>query len=138
EIISVGEANINEHSLSTTKFTKVEKSLASLGFFTPSSRRIKEQRVKRVEFTREVDGKRMEVSAEIHPSGIFGLPVTADQDKYLALQKIITRTLQTEGKITNPIRFKSADLLRLLNDNTKSGKNYKDISEWLDVMSSTT
>ena len=36
-----------------TQFTKVEKSLASLGFFTPSSRRIKNQKVKRVGFTRE-------------------------------------------------------------------------------------
>lgn len=121
-----------------TQFAKVEKSLASLGFFTPSSRRIKSQRVKRIGFTREIDGKRVEVSAEIHPSGVFGLPVTADQDKYLALQKIITNTLQSEGKVTNPIRFKSSELLRLLNTSTKTGKNYKAISEWLDVMSATT
>jgi Replication initiator protein A len=122
----------------TTAFAKVEKSLASLGFFTPSSRRIKNQKVKRVGFAREIDGKRVEVSAEIHPSAMFGLPVTADQDKYLALQKIITNTLQSEGKVSNPIRFKSAELLRLLNTSTKTGKNYKAISEWLDVMSATT
>lgn len=121
-----------------TTFTKVEKSLASLGFFTPSSRRIKSQKVKRVSFTREIEGKRMEVTAEIHPSGIFGLPVTADQDKYLALQELITNKLQSEGKVTNPIRFKSAELLRLLNNSRKTGKNYKAISEWLDVMSATT
>ncbi len=138
-VVEHGSEARDQQALTTAPgFTKVEKSLASLGFFTPSSRRIKQQRVKRIEFTREVEGKRVEVSAEIHPSGVFGLPVTADQDKYLALQKIITRTMQAEGKIANPIRFKSADLLRLLNDNTKSGKNYKDISEWLDVMSSTT
>jgi hypothetical protein len=119
-------------------FAKVEKSLASLGFFTPSSRRIKNQKVKRVSFTREIEGKRVEVGAEIHPSGMFGLPVTADQDKYLALQQIITDKLQSEGKVTNPIRFKSAELLRLLNNSTKTGKNYKAISEWLDVMSATT
>lgn len=121
-----------------TAFAKVEKSLASLGFFTPSSRRIKNQKVKRVGFTREIDGKRVEVSAEIHPSGMFGLPVTADQDKYLALQQIITNQLQSEGKVTNPIRFKSSELLRLLHASTKAGRNYKAISEWLDVMSATT
>jgi hypothetical protein len=135
--VSNGQASNEQRPAPAPAFTKVEKSLASLGFFTPSSRRIKDQKVKRVGFTREIDGKRVEVSAEIHPSGVFGLPVTADQDKYLALQKIITRILQSEGKLTNPIRFKSADLLRLLN-NTKAGKNYKEISEWLDVMSSTT
>ncbi|HEY4361443.1 MAG TPA: replication initiator protein A [Bryobacteraceae bacterium] len=123
---------------SPMRFAKVEKSLASLGFFTPSSRRVKDHKIKRVGFTREVDGKRVEVSAEIIPSAIFGLPVTADQDKYLALQQIITDKLQAEGSITNPIRFKSAELIRLLNRSTDAGKNYKEISEWLDVMTSTT
>ena len=44
-----------------TAFAKVEKSLASLGFFTPSSRRIKNQKVKRIGFTREIDGKQVGV-----------------------------------------------------------------------------
>lgn len=124
--------------LPTTKFTKVEKSLASLGFFTPSSRRLKDQKIKSMKFTRETDGKRVEVTADIVPSAIFGLPITADQDKYLALQKIITDVFQAQGKIENPIRFKSADLLRLLNRDTNAGKNYKEVSAWLDVMSTTT
>jgi hypothetical protein len=131
------EIAATDGQLLATSFTKIEKSLASLGFFTPSSRRIKGQRVKRISFTREVDGKRVEGTAEIFPT-ILGLPVTADQDKYLALQKMITDILQTEGKITNPIRFTSADLLRLLNQRVRTGKNYKDIVEWLDVMASTT
>jgi hypothetical protein len=122
----------------TPAFAKVEKSLASVGFFTPSSRRIKNQKVKVVHFAREIDGQRMSATAEIHPSAMFGLPVTADQDKYLALQKIITNTLHAEGKVTNPIRFKSSELLRLMNTSTKTGKNYKAISEWLDVMYTTT
>lgn len=122
----------------TPTFTKVEKSLASLGFFTPSSRRIKDQKVKHISFTREIEGKRVEVSADIIPSAVFGLPVTADQDKWLGLQQIVTDVLRSEGKISNPIRFKSAQLLRLLNDSTKSGKNYKEVSDWLDVMMSTT
>src|SRR5712692_9505862 len=130
-------ATRNSPPLPSTSFAKIEKSLASLGFFTPSSRRIKNQKMKRISMIREIDGKRVEVSAEIHPSAVFGLPVTADQDKYLALQKIITNTLQAEGKITNPIRFKSADLLRILDTSRKSGKNYKEVSEWLDVMSAT-
>lgn len=119
-------------------FTKAEKSLTSLGFFTPSSRRLKDQKVKRISFTREIDGKRVEASAEIVPSAMFGLPVTADQDKYLAFQKFVTDLQQAHGKVENPVRFKSAELLRLLNRDTKAGKNYKEISEWLDVMTATT
>ena len=124
--------------LPVTTFAKVEKSLASLGFFTPSSRRIKNQQVKRISFTREIEGKRVEATADIIPSALFGLPITADQDKYLALQQVITDLLQSDGKIANPIRFRSADLLRLLKKSTNAGKNYNEISEWLDVMSSTT
>src|ERR1041385_4948803 len=120
------------------QFAKVEKSLISLGFFTPSSRRIKDQKVKRISFTSVIDGKRVDASAEFHPSAMLGLPITADQDKYLALHDIITNLLQTHGKITNPIRFTSADLLRLLNKRVRTGKNYKDIYEWLDVMTATT
>jgi len=132
------DLGLAQENSSSTHFAKVYKSLASLVFFTPSSRRLKEQKMKSLSFTREVEGKRVEVSAEIIPSAVFGLPVTADQDKYLALQRIIRLLLQSEGKVTNPIRFKSADLLRLLNKSTKTGKNFKEISEWLDVMSSTT
>jgi hypothetical protein len=132
------EVGATRSSTVAGRFTKVEKSLASLGFFTPSSRRIKDQKVKRIDFTRDVEGKRVEATADIVPSAMFGLPITADQDKYLALQQIITEKLQADGNIANPIRFKSADLLRLLNRSTKTGKNYKEISEWLDVMSSTT
>src|SRR3954447_13232879 len=101
-------------NLQATTFAKVEKSLITLGFFTPSSRRIKDQKVKRISFTRVIDGKRVEASAEFHPSAMLGLPITADQDKYLALHDIITTLLQQHGKITNPIRFTSAELLRLL------------------------
>lgn len=119
-------------------FAKVEKSLISLGFFTPSSRRIKDQKVKRISFTRSIDGKKVEATAEFHPSAMLGLPITADQDKFLALHDIITNLLQTQGKISNPIRFTSADLLRLLNKRVRTGKNYKDIIEWLDVMTATT
>jgi Replication initiator protein A len=136
----LGVAEPSNESISDfepTSFAKVEKSLASLGFFTPSSRRIKDQRVKRMSFTREIDGKRVEVSAEILPT-IYGLPITADLDKYLALSEIITGLLQARGKIANPIRFTSAELLRMLNKKVSSGKNYKDIVEWLDVMASTT
>jgi hypothetical protein len=119
------------------EFVKVDKSLISLGFFTPSSRRIKDQKVKRISFIRVIDGKKVEATAEFHPSAVLGLPITADQDKFLALHNIITDLLQKNGKIANPIRFTSAQLLRLLNKRVRAGKNYRDISEWLDVMVAT-
>jgi len=126
-------------SVSTQVIVKLEKNLASLSFFTPSSKRLKGTTSKTIKFTRTVDGKRVEASVTIVPAAIYGLPVTADQDKYIALQKIITdRKQQQGGVVKNPIGFTSAELLRLLKKHRDSGKNYKEISDWLDVMASTT
>src|SRR5216684_1543419 len=81
---------LNERSgtLPTTEFVKVEKNLASLGFFTPSSKRTRDEKSKTVSVTVTLDGKRVEAKATIAPAALFGLPITSDQDKWLALHKI--------------------------------------------------
>jgi len=123
----------------SVEFAKVEKNLASLGFFTPSSKRIKEAKVKTVSINTMVNGNRVEARATIAPAALYGLPITADQDKYLALQKLITDLRQRQGgQVSNPISFTSAEILVLLHKYRDSGKNYREIDEWLNVMSSTT
>lgn len=114
----------------------VDKNLATLGFFTPSSHRIKRERAKTVHFTKTVNSEKVEVSATIVPSALHGLPITADQDKFLALQELL-RPQCSQTEIANPVRFSSAALLRALglSDN---GRNHRDVSEWLDLMASTT
>jgi hypothetical protein len=128
---------IVDPSVSSVEFTNVEKSLMSIGFFTPSNNRIKNQKVKKITFTKIIDKKRVEATVEFHPSASFGLPITADQDKFLALQDIITDIKRMNGKVSNPIRFTSAELLRRLGKRVRTGKNYKDIGDWLDVMTAT-
>lgn len=123
-------------ALRTPDFIKIEKNLISLGFFTPSSKRIKDEKSKTITFTKVIDGKRIEAKATIVPAAIYGLPVTADQDKYLALQKIINDVRQERGEVSNPVTFTSAEMLKLL-EQADAGKNYQDISEWLDLMSNT-
>lgn len=125
-------------ALSRVEFVKVEKNLASLGFFTPSSKRVRVEKVKTIGFTKTIDGKRVEARATIAPAAIYGLPITADQDKYLAMQKLVTDTQRRKGRVENPIAFSSAEILRLLNRHRDSGKNYRDIEEWLNVMTATT
>ena len=119
-------------------FIKIEKNLASFGFFTPSSKRIKSTKAKTITFTRWIDGKRIEAKVTIAPAALYGLPITADQDKFIAFQKVIETLRQVAGEIKNPIGFTSAELLRLLGRHKDSGKNYQDIVEWLDVMTTTT
>lgn len=125
-------------TLPSTEFVKVEKNLASLGFFTPSSKRTRNEKSKTVSVTIVLDGKRIEAKATIAPTALFGLPITADQDKWLALHKILADIQTRDGQVKNPISFSSAELLALLKIYKDSGKNYKDVSEWLDVMVGTT
>src|SRR5215471_21482438 len=99
-------------TLPTPEFVKVEKNLASLGFFTPSSKRLRNAQEKSFTITTVVDGQRLELKGTIIPAAKYGLPITADQDKWIALCKILTDILQKEGKVENPVSFTSAEILR--------------------------
>src|SRR5580704_16796277 len=129
-----GAIQTKAEALPPTEFVKVEKNLASLGFFTPSSKRLRNTQEKSFTITTVVEGKRTELKGTIIPSAKYGLPITADQDKWSALGKILTDIMRKEGRVTNPISFTSADILRLLHKRRHSGKNYREIEEWLDVV----
>jgi hypothetical protein len=120
------------------RFVPIEKNLASLGFFSPSNKRVRSQKSKTVTVTKTVYGNRVQNRTTIVPGAIYGLPTTADQDKYLALQSIISDTKRRDGQIRNPISFSSAELLSLLHQNQRSGRNYELVGEWLSVMTATT
>jgi len=130
-------SNKQRDKLSACIFIGVEKNLATLGYFTPSTKRIKNAKKKIIQFSREIDGKKVELRAVILPSAEYGLPITADQDKYLALQKIIADIHRQQGIVTNPIGFTSAKLLRILGLRVRAGKNYDDIAEWAKRMTLT-
>lgn len=122
-------------TLPSTEFVKVEKNLASLGFFTPSSKRLRNAQEESFTITTITDGQRMELRGTIIPSAKYGLPITADQDKWIALCKLLTDIIRKEGRVTNPVSFTSAEILRLLHKHRHSGKNYREVEEWLDVLS---
>jgi len=121
---------VKNQDRSPSPFVHIEKNLASLGFFTPSTKNIKGIKKKIVLFGRETDGMKVELRAVILPSAEYGLPITADQDKYLALLKIIGELRQRDGEASNPIGFTSAELLRILGLKVQAGKNYDDVTEW--------
>jgi Replication initiator protein A len=118
-------------------FVKVEKNLSTLGFFTPSKSRGKiELREKTIRFKREVNGKTIEAEATILPSAKYGLPTTADLDKYLAFQKLLNDIRTREGQVSNPIGFTSTQILNILGVKT-AGNNYQEVYEWLQRMTLT-
>ena len=116
-------------------FVKVEKNLETLGFFTPSSNWTRDVKKKVISFTTTIDGKRVKASAMIFPSAEFGLPDTADLDKYRAFQKILSDELIRNGKVPEHITFTSAELVEAMGKKQrKGGEIYKEIGEWLDRM----
>ena len=109
--------SVAEHApppLSESRHVWVDKNLAALGFFTPSSQRIKREKSKTVRFSQLIDGERVDVSATIVPSALHGLPITADQDKYLALQEIVRAQRRPGRPVSNPVSFSATALLRAL------------------------
>lgn len=126
----------NKQSLTGPEFVRIEKNIAAFGFFTPTSKRVKDAPPKIIRFSQIIDGNRAEAKVTIAGNTLYGMPTTADQDKYLAFQKILERIKREKGKIENPIAFASAELLQLLG-HTDGGSNFKDIEEWCDVMAST-
>jgi len=125
-----------DQSLTEPEFVRMEKNIAAFGFFTPTSKRSKGTPPKIIQFTQIIDGNRAEAKVTIAGNTLYGMPTTADQDKYLAFQKILERIKREKGKIENPIAFTSAELLQLLG-HTDGGANFKEVEEWCDVMAST-
>lgn len=116
---------------------RVEKNLNTIGFFTPSSKKLIGVASKSVVIqVRSSTGQRVDARATVFPSAEFGLPTTADQDKYFAFQKLVERLRGADGRISNPVRFTSASMLDILGM-TQGGKNYLEISDWLRRMTFT-
>ena len=125
-----------KQDLTAPDFVRIEKNIAAFGFFTPSSKRIKNV-PKVLRFSQTIEGRKVEAEVIISGSMQYGMPITADQDKYLAFQKIIDRVKQAKGRVENPIKFTTAELLALLGS-SKNGNRYKEVSDWLKVMKGTT
>ena len=119
------------------EFIELERNLASLGFFSASSKRTKTKKGKTLTLTKTINGHKVKVSAEIIPGSKFGLPSVADQEKWFAFCHLLSERRRQHGKLTNPIRFSSGEILKMLNQ-VDSGRNYEELNEWLDVMSATT
>lgn len=116
------------------RVVKIEKNLNSLGFFSPATKARQTKKV--ITITREIEGMKVEAKATIVAHSDNGLPTTADLDKYLAFQVIIAELKKKNGAISNPVCFTTYQLLKVLGQ-TASGKNYREVEEWLDRMSAT-
>ena len=115
---------------------RVEKNLIALGFFSTTSNRVKEIKEKTLTFARRDGDKLMQARVSILPSAKLGLPTLADQDKYFAFMNVLARRRARDGRIENPVKFQSAELLNEL-QLSAHGKNFRMIDEWIDRMTLT-
>jgi hypothetical protein len=109
---------------------RVEKNLNAIGVFTPRITRPKVHSKVISSFRRTPEGAGVEVKATINANPKYGLPITADQDKFYAFTKLMEETRKKTGKLENPIGFSYAELTTLLNRN-KGGSLHREIDEWL-------
>lgn len=119
-------------------FIAIERDLVRLGFFTPTSHKLKSARVKTVRLAGAgSEGRRAPITIRIMTAGDLGLPGTGDLDKWLALQKLLNLIRRRDGEVRNPISFTSWMLLDMLKVNRSSGQNHDTVEQWLDRMCAT-
>src|SRR4051794_26684426 len=121
---------------------KIEKNLNYISFFSPSkSQRGRGQPKRTVRVihypSREIDGQTVQPKSTIKADTELGLPTTADRDKYMAFMSIVTEQKARAGKVENPIRFTTHELLKRagLSD---AGLNFDEANQFLERMVSTT
>jgi hypothetical protein len=88
--------------------------LETLGFFTPSSKRIRGiyTKEKIVGMRVVADGTTRTITTKISANHALGLPITADLDYYRAFLKILADTLEHEERLRLPLAVPTRQLLR--------------------------
>ena len=115
---------------------RIEKNLNTIGVFTPRLTRPKQLTKAVTTMIRLPEGERVEAKVQIIANQKFGLPITADQDKFYAFTKILDDTRSSRGILRNPITFSYTEMLKTLG-RKKNGDAYREIDEWLMRMKST-
>lgn len=115
---------------------RIEKNLNTIGVFTPRITRPKELSKVVSTMIRLPEGERVEAKVKINAHQDYGLPITANQDKFYALTKILDDIRQSQGTLRNPITFSYAQMLKILG-RKKNGDAHREIDEWLMRMKST-
>jgi hypothetical protein len=116
---------------------RFEKNLLQMGFFGAHDTRHNVKATRRIEQTVNREGQKIKVAAEFRASQDFGLPSTADRDKYIAFMRVAMEQKTKHGQLMNPVRFSGYRLLKELGL-SYSGENYEDINRWGQRMADTT
>jgi len=121
-----------------TEFVQTETFLENSGFFTPSSKRIKNIYTKRKK-VKEItlpDGRKKSITVEINASHKYGLPITSDLDYYRAFLKICDEIVDQNGRFRMPIAIPTSKIIRYAGKED-STRERRDVREWIRRMTLT-
>lgn len=112
--------------------------LENTGYFTPSSKTIKDVRVKEkpVGEKTTADGVKKIIKVIIRASGELGLPITSDLDYYRAFLKICDNIVDSDGRFHLPIKVSSYQLAKIAGKKWNN-QTRKEIKAWLQKMNFT-
>lgn len=117
------------------ELVRFERNLGTLGFFGTNDHTTATSREIKAVVTR--GDRRINVSWEFNGSAKFGLPSTACRDKFMVFMKIADESRNSDGVITNPIRFTGYRMIKELGL-SPCGDLYDDIDRWGRRMVNTT
>jgi hypothetical protein len=94
-------------------YIPAEMFLETIGFFSPSSQRIKDiySKTKKLAEEAGLDGAKRTYSVKISAIHDLGLPITSDLDYYRAFQKVFEEALEQHEKFRLPIVFSTKKLI---------------------------
>lgn len=119
-------------------YVRAEMFLENIGFFTPSSTRIKTQNEKEKVLGKKtaLDGTEKIIKVVVSPNAKLGLPVTSDLDYYRAFLKILDDASDRDGHVKLPIRVPSKRLAEIAGKKW-GGPIRAEISDWFERMNGT-
>jgi hypothetical protein len=109
-----------------------EVSFENIGYFTPSSKRIKNitTKEKTVAEKTNPDGTRTSLQIKIIGTGEYGLPTTVDLDYYRAFLRILDETVGQHDFIPEPISIPMKKLIRYTGKRV-SGGEIREAKNWI-------
>jgi len=119
-------------------YIPTEVSLEHLGFFTPSSKRIKNiyTKEKILKTLTNEDGTKRIIKVHISANHELGLPITSDLDYYRAFLKILDETAGPDGRVHLPIHVPTRKLIRYAGKK-EMARTWKEAREYLKRMTLT-
>ena len=132
------EIKIKNNFLEIPLYIKTEAFLENIGFFTPSSKRIKGIYTKQKTIGEKIleDGTKQYLKTMVSANHEYGLPITSDLDYYRAFLKICNEIVDREGRFNLPIAVPTSKLLRYAGK-TKGSTEWREVKHWLARMTGT-